>query len=196
MKWSKKIALMTPVISAICLFGAVNAMQSSYRQPGATPSGATPFDWCETSEGRSVREMAVNLGLSECVNILGPRSRKETIRRIRQADLLLLLAERFVIQIPGKTYEYLRAGRPILALTPEGALANLLRRIGGGLVVNPNDTAGVLAAVRESVLRWKQGRVHHVADPGAIAGFDRRVLAGRLTELFDRLSAKVEKRHE
>src|SRR6266511_2024095 len=44
MKWSKKIALMTPVISAICLFGAVNAMQSSYRQPGATPSGATPFD--------------------------------------------------------------------------------------------------------------------------------------------------------
>ena len=80
--------------------------------------------WCETSEGRSVREMAVNLGLSECVNILGPRSRQETIRRIRQADLLLLLAERFVIQIPGKTYEYLRAGRPILALTSEGALAN------------------------------------------------------------------------
>ncbi len=130
MKWSKKIALMTPVISAICLFGAVNAMQSSYRQPGATPSGATPFDWCETSEGRSVREMAVNLGLSECVNILGPRSRKETIRRIRQADLLLLLAERFVIQIPGKTYEYLRAGRPILALTSEGALANFLLTMG------------------------------------------------------------------
>ena len=62
-----------------------------------------------------------------------------------EADLLLLLAEKFVIQIPGKTYEYLRAGRPILALTPEGALANLLRRIGGGLVVSPSDTAGVLA---------------------------------------------------
>jgi len=152
--------------------------------------------WCATSEGRSVREMAVECGVSDCVKILGPRSRPETLRRMTEADLLLLLAERFVIQIPGKTYEYLRAGRPILALTPEGALANLLRRIGGGLVVNPNDTAGVLAAVRESVLRWKQGRVHHVADPGAIAGFDRRVLAGRLTELFDRLSAKVEKRHE
>ncbi|HEY7180313.1 MAG TPA: hypothetical protein VIC84_02790 [Blastocatellia bacterium] len=43
----------------------------------------------ETSEGRSVRKTAVNLGLSECVNILGPRSRQETIRRIRQADLAL-----------------------------------------------------------------------------------------------------------
>ena len=146
--------------------------------------------WCATSEGRSVREMAVECEVSDCVNILGPRSRPETLRRMTEADLLLLLAERYVIQIPGKTYEYLRAGRPILALTPEGALANLLRRIGGGLVVNPNDAAGVLAAVRESVLRWKEGRANHVADPRAIAGFDRRALAGRLTELFDRLSAK------
>jgi hypothetical protein len=113
-----------------------------------------------------------------------------------EADLLLLLAEKFVIQIPGKTYEYLRAGRPILALTPEGALANLLRRVGGGLVVSPSDTAGVLAAVRESVLRWKEGRANHAADPGAVAGFDRRVLAGRLTELFDRFSVKVENRYE
>lgn len=152
--------------------------------------------WCATSEGRPVREMAAECGLGDCVNILGPRRRPETLRRMTEADLLLLLAEKFVIQIPGKTYEYLRAGRPILALTPEGALANLLRRIGGGLVVNPNDTAGVQAAVMESVRRWKEGRANHTADPGAIAGFDRRVLAGRLTELFDRLSAKVEKRYE
>jgi glycosyltransferase involved in cell wall biosynthesis len=152
--------------------------------------------WCATSEGRSVREMAAECGLGDCVNILGPRRRPETLRRMTEADLLLLLAERLVIQIPGKTYEYLRAGRPILALAPEGALANLLRKIGGGMVVNPNDTAGVLAAVRESVLQWKEGRVRHVADPKAVAGFDRRVLAGRLTELFDSLSAKVERRYE
>src|SRR5215475_13479151 len=92
--------------------------------------------WCETSEGRSVKEMAVRHGLSDCVNILGPHSRPETIRRMTRADLLLLLSERLIIQIPGKTYEYLRAGRPILALTSEGALANLLRRTGAGWVVN------------------------------------------------------------
>jgi glycosyltransferase involved in cell wall biosynthesis len=144
--------------------------------------------WCETSEGRSVREMAVNLGLSECVNILGPRSRQETIQRIRQADLLLLLAERFVIQIPGKTYEYLRAGRPILALTSEGALANFMLRIGGGWVVDPKDDAGVRGAVRERYRQWKAGERGPVADPEIVAGFDRRKLAGRLAELFDRLN--------
>jgi glycosyltransferase involved in cell wall biosynthesis len=144
--------------------------------------------WCETSEGRSVKEMAVSSGVEDCVNILGPRSRQETLRRICQSDLLLLLAEKFVIQIPGKTYEYLRAGRPILALTPEGALANLLRKIGGGWAVHPADDAGILAALRQSFQHWKQGRVARVADPAVVGGFDRRVLAGRLAELFDRLN--------
>jgi glycosyltransferase involved in cell wall biosynthesis len=151
--------------------------------------------WCETSEGRSVREMAVNLGLSECVNILGPRSRQETIRRMRQADLLLLLAERFVIQIPGKTYEYLRAGRPILALTSEGALANFLLRTGAGWVVDPKDHAGVLGAVRERYRQWKAGERGPVANPEIVAGFDRRKLAGRLAELFDRLNGAPRRRH-
>lgn len=144
--------------------------------------------WCETSEGRSVKEMAVNLGLGECVNILGPRSRRETISHIRRADLLLLLAERFVIQIPGKTYEYLRAGRPILALTSEGALADFLLRIDAGWVVDPKDDAGVLGAVRERYRQWKAGERGPVADPEIVAGFDRRKLAGRLAELFDRLN--------
>jgi glycosyltransferase involved in cell wall biosynthesis len=151
--------------------------------------------WCETSEGRSVREMAVNLGLGECVNILGPRSRQETIRRIRQADLLLLLAERFVIQIPGKTYEYLRAGRPILALTSEGALANFLLRTGAGWVVDPKDNAGVLGAVRERYRQWKAGERGPVADPEIVARFDRRKLAGRLAELFDRQNGAPRSRH-
>lgn len=144
--------------------------------------------WCSTSEGRSVSEMAAAHGLSECVNILGPRSRPETLRRMRQADLLLLLAERFVIQIPGKTYEYLRAGRPILALTSEGSLANLLRRIGGGWVVDPTDDAGILAALRESVQEWKEGGITRVADPSLVASFDRCALAGRMAELFNRLA--------
>jgi hypothetical protein len=36
MKWAKKIVLLAPAISAICLFGAMSAMKSCYRQPVAT----------------------------------------------------------------------------------------------------------------------------------------------------------------
>jgi hypothetical protein len=41
MKWAKKIALTAPVISAICLFCAVNAMQGCYREPGGAPFDAS-----------------------------------------------------------------------------------------------------------------------------------------------------------
>ncbi|HKQ80572.1 MAG TPA: GNAT family N-acetyltransferase [Blastocatellia bacterium] len=143
--------------------------------------------WCDTSEGRSVREMAAEFGLSDCVNILGPRSRPETIRRMMQADLLLLLAEKFIIQIPGKTYEYLRAGRPILALTPEGALADFMRKTGAGWVVDPKDDGGVLDAIRERYQQWLAREPGPTVDPKIVAGFDRRKLTGRLAELFDHL---------
>jgi CelD/BcsL family acetyltransferase involved in cellulose biosynthesis len=105
-----------------------------------------------------------------------------------RSDLLLLLAERFIIQIPGKTYEYLRAGQPILALTPEGALAKFLRKTGAGWVADPKDDAGVLLALRERYQQWKAGRPGPSADRKIVAGFDRRMLAGRLADVFNRLN--------
>ncbi len=143
--------------------------------------------WCETSEGRSVKEMAFKFGVSDCVNILGPRSRPETIQRMKKADLLLLLAERFVIQIPGKTYEYLRARRPILALTGEGALANFMRKTSAGWVVDPKDESGILRAIRERYRQWKDRESGPRADPAVVSSFDRRELTSRLADLFDRL---------
>jgi hypothetical protein len=55
-------------------------------------------------------------------------------------------------------------------------------------VVNQNDDTGILAAVREIFHQWKEGRIIRVADPTVVRAFDRRALAGRLGDLFDRLS--------
>jgi hypothetical protein len=102
-----------------------------------------------------------------------------------QSNLLLLLAEGWSVQIPGKTYEYLRAGRPILALTSEGAAARLLRTTGGAWVVDPADHAGIATALREVHRRWRAGEDGPLAEPAAVAAFDRRRLAGRFADLFD-----------
>src|SRR5262249_41329571 len=114
--------------------------------------------WCDVAEGRPVAEMVAEQGLEDCVHIRGPLSRRDTLSRLTQSQVLLLLAERWTAQIPGKTYEYLRSGRPILALTAEGAVADLLRRTGGSWVVDPSDTDGIAAAVREAYVCWAEGR--------------------------------------
>jgi glycosyltransferase involved in cell wall biosynthesis len=142
--------------------------------------------WCDVAEGRRVREIAQQCGVADQVNLTGPLGRRETLRRMRQSSLLLLLAEAQPFQIPGKTYEYLRAGRPILALTSEGAVVELLRKAGGAWVVDPAHEEGVAAAVLEAYRAWERGSRTLMPDPRAVASFDRRLLAGRLAELLDR----------
>lgn len=140
---------------------------------------------CDLVDGRRVTEIAAEYGLAECVSITGPLSRAETLRRMARASLLLLLAEEARLQIPGKTYEYLRAGRPILALASEGAVARLLRRTGGAWVVDPNNEIGVATAIREAYGHWTAERDGPTADQAVVAEFDRRALAGRFADLFE-----------
>lgn len=145
--------------------------------------------WCELSEGRSVSAIAAEMALQDCVNIVGPKDRPEILRRMTRADLLLLLAEGWSIQIPGKTYEYLKAGRPILALTSEGALANMIRRTNSGWSVDPSDHEGIKSAIGECYRHWRAGQMARVADPVTVASFDRRLTTGRLSECLNQLVA-------
>lgn len=135
--------------------------------------------------GSGPAEMAAACGLAGRVTITGPLSRWETLRRVAHSDLLLLLAEGLTFQVPGKTYEYLRAGRPILALTSEGAVADLLGRTGGAWVVDPTDETGIAAAVREAYRRWRDGLDGPLSHPEVVASFDRRRLADTFAGLFD-----------
>lgn len=142
--------------------------------------------WCDWAEGARVRDIAAEYGLADCVNVSGPLLRREMLRKLVASDLLLLLGEGLTLQIPGKTYEYLRSGRLILALTSEGALADLLRQSGGGWVVDPSNQNGIVAAVGEAYRSWKDGLGSPTANPAVVSRFDRRFLAGQFAEVFAR----------
>jgi glycosyltransferase involved in cell wall biosynthesis len=141
--------------------------------------------WCELSEGRSIADLIVEMGLQDIVNIAGTLSHSETLQRLAQSDLLLLLAEELTLQIPGKTFEYLKAGCPILALTPEGAVSKLLRQTRGGWAVAASDHTGIVAAVRECYQSWESGLPGRAPDPSVVASFDRRLTTKQIAESFD-----------
>ena len=58
--------------------------------------------------------------------------------------------------LPGKIFEYLRSGQPVLTLgEPEGDAAELIRQHSRGPVVNGDDSAGIAQAVADLVQgRW------------------------------------------
>lgn len=147
--------------------------------------------WCDVAEGYRVSQLAAECGLDGRVRLAGPLPRKATLRRMTRSDLLLLLAEGLVSQVPGKTYEYLRAGRPILAIAPEGAVSRLLNRTGGAWVVDPADQEGLTKALRQAYAAWAAAVEVPRADPHIVARYDRRILAGRFADVFTARSPRV-----
>jgi glycosyltransferase involved in cell wall biosynthesis len=86
----------------------------------------------------------------------------ETISLMRSADMLFLPMQdlppgRRATIVPHKTYEYLAAGRPILAAVPEGDARDLLREAGNARLCRPSDSEAMADIVAEEVDRWLRG---------------------------------------
>lgn len=89
------------------------------------------------------------LGLSRYVNFMGGVSYDESLKLMKGADCLLLIDANIPGSefYPSKLADYLDAGRPILAITPQGESADILAKFGYG-VVDPKDTEKIENLVR------------------------------------------------
>jgi glycosyltransferase involved in cell wall biosynthesis len=102
--------------------------------------------------------------------------------------LLILQAANCNHQIPAKLYEYLRAGRPILALTdPTGDTATALRNAGIDTIA-PLDSKDAIAAAIARFLPLAQGGLAPVASSEAVAANSRRARTAQLARLLDRVA--------
>jgi glycosyltransferase involved in cell wall biosynthesis len=116
----------------------------------------------------------------------------ETVALLRSADLLFLpmhdlppgVRARIV---PGKTYEYLAAGPPILAAVPEGDARDLLLAAGHADVTRPNDVAAMAESISTAVDRWLEGGTPPQARAEVVRRYERRAQSQRLAEVFDEI---------
>ena len=94
----------------------------------------------------------VDLGMTSIVRVHAWVPHAELQQLLRQADLLLLLAQQQPLQVPNKLYEYLATGAPILAIADEhGETARMLRQVGGHYVVANDEVVGIAAALRDAI---------------------------------------------
>jgi glycosyltransferase involved in cell wall biosynthesis len=110
----------------------------------------------------SDREWAESLGLGDRLELVDYLPRRESLRYQRDSEALLLLVPdaggRGKGVLSGKVFEYIAAGRPILAaVPPDGAAAQLIRETGAGLVAAPDDVDAIKAALVELHSRFADG---------------------------------------
>lgn len=135
-------------------------------------------------------DRAVALGLTGIVRFLGPLAHADSRALQRGADALLLWkphAPGYRTMVPGKLYEYLDTGRPIVALLPEADEAAQLVRRAGGTVLPPGDRAALARELETRYMAWKQSGRAPGARPDWLDEHARPQLAARLAHELDGL---------
>ncbi len=136
------------------------------------------------------RDWAETLGLGDRLELLPFGSRRRSLAYQRDSEALLLLlpqaGERGSPVLPGKIFEYLAAERPIIAaVPPDGAAARLVRESGAGIVVPPDDVAGIREALLGLEARWRAGHLDGTPlDPALRERISRRRRVEELSELL------------
>jgi glycosyltransferase involved in cell wall biosynthesis len=127
--------------------------------------------------------------LFDCAGYL---SHTECLRYVRGADLLFLPMHKMPDGmkagiVPGKAYEYMAAGRPILATVPESDAKEFVTKAGTGVVCAPGDVPGMLAALKDQHAKWKSGATRPDWNGDFVRQFERKNLTVKLAAYLDQV---------
>lgn len=127
-------------------------------------------------------------GIDDVVDEMGPVSHDAALRLMSQADALYLpvpLGAYATASLPGKLFEYLGSGRPILAAVPaDSEVAQVINDVGGAMRVDPGDDAAVARAL-EVMCSGQAGQLFSALRPGRLARYTRAATTQQLVKVFD-----------
>jgi glycosyltransferase involved in cell wall biosynthesis len=137
-------------------------------------------------------ELARQHGVLDMIDLVPPIPYRGALEEMIRADgLLILQAANCNDQIPAKLYEYLRAGRPIIALTdPTGDTAGAMRRAGLDSFAPLDSSAAIAARLERFIASVRAGR-EQAPDAAFVAKASRRERARVLSGLLARAQEPI-----
>ena len=89
--------------------------------------------------------------------------------------------------MPGKTYEYLASGRPILAVVPDGDARDILAEAGSALLCRPTDESEMAAILSRQVDAFLGGTPTPAPSPAVVDRYEYGRLAADLGRFFEQI---------
>lgn len=138
------------------------------------------------------------LDLRRVIRIHGFVDHARALDAIRAADWLLLVIEtlpnwdgigNFTGAYTSKLFEYLGAGRPILAMTPPSLAAKLIVDARAGVIV-PNDDPATVATAIEDISAGRYRGLVASRNEALVREYGMDRLARRLAAVFDQVTAE------
>lgn len=126
--------------------------------------------------------------VDDVVEELGPVPHEVALRLMNQADALYLpvpLGYYATASLPGKLFEYIGSGRPIIAMVPEASeVARVTQEVGGSLRIEPGDVAA-LAQMLDRLCHAKGQDMFSERRPENLARYTRAATTRALADVFD-----------
>jgi hypothetical protein len=136
----------------------------------------------------SVRASVEAAGLRDVTSFVEFIPHDEAVKRQQQVQVNLLVINNTPNSrtiIPGKLYEYLGAGRPLLAIGPKDSdSAKVIGLTKGGVVHEYDDVEGLTQRILEYFKRYQEGNLTGNAE--GTQQFTRRNLAGEFSKVLDK----------
>lgn len=132
-----------------------------------------------------LQTLAAQFGVLDFIELCPPISYRAALAEMLSVDALLVMqASNCNAQIPAKLYEYLRAGKPILALTdPVGDTAGVLREAGMPSIAGLDSAPDIAQALATFLQQLKTG-TSLVADETYVKQASRVGRTQRVAQLF------------
>lgn len=138
--------------------------------------------------GAEVRAMLDHALLRDSIVVKEYMPHAESVRHLFQSDALLMVVDDFTGNeeiVPGKVYEYAGAGKPIITLAPEGAVADFIRSTRSGRVASSQDVEAIAAIFLHYYRQWLDGATGQEQDRKAVMKYERREITRELAGLLD-----------
>lgn len=134
--------------------------------------------------GRHLSDLANAYGVADMVRIVGHRPHTVSLGMLKGADVALLFGQSgsaALASVPGKVYEYIGAGKPVLAIDAGEEACKVLRRGGCRVWPVPADAPDRLAeALWEILEEHRRDQLHSRGDNRLRSGFSQARMAERL----------------
>lgn len=142
-------------------------------------------------DSREIQRLIRQTDTEDIISAFPMIDHQSAIEQMRACDVLLVYQEATraeLSSVAGKTYEYLRSGKPILAVAPYGDNVELIERFGGYFLTCTDLThEAMMETLRTLHRRWQIQSLPEIAFPKSdyMNHYNRRALTGRLAEIFN-----------
>lgn len=141
--------------------------------------GEIAYDYAETIR---------TLEASGILRTYGLQPHATALRLVMESDVLVILLggnEDLTPHLPAKVFEYLHAGKPILAISREGELAEILKKSGLGILALPDDIGELAQTLWELCEDYDAGRLVRIPNDSYIRSFERSALTEQFAMILD-----------